>query len=112
MRVQRIFFTEIPIEPKNISIAKSVNGVTMEKENMATVNLDQVITFVPQVLQLNQKNIWLSYDEEADVLYLNFKKPSHADDSELLDNDIIVRYENDEIIGMTILNASKKVKAK
>jgi uncharacterized protein YuzE len=112
IRVQRIFFTEIPIEPKNISIAKSVNGVTMEKENMATVNLDQVITFVPQVLQLNQKNIWLSYDEEADVLYLNFKKPSHADDSELLDNDIIVRYENDEIIGMTILNASKKVKAK
>ena len=79
---------------------------------MATVNLDQAITFVPQVLQLNQKNIWLSYDEEADVLYLNFKKPSHADDSELLDNDIIVRYENDEIIGMTILNASKKVKAK
>ncbi|MFH1905891.1 MAG: DUF2283 domain-containing protein [Chloroflexota bacterium] len=76
---------------------------------MATVNLDQVITFVPQVLQLNQKSIWLSYDEEADVLYVNFKKPSHADDSELLDNDVIVRYENDEIIGMTILNASKKV---
>jgi uncharacterized protein YuzE len=76
---------------------------------MATVNLEQVITFVPQVLQLNQKNIWLSYDKEADVLYLNFKKPSHADDSELLDNDIIVRYEQDEIVGLTVLNASKKV---
>jgi uncharacterized protein YuzE len=100
------------LEPCLSSYAKSVNDVTIEKENMATVNLDQVITFVPQVLQLNQKNIWLSYGEEADVLYLNFKKPSPADDSELLDNDIIVRYENDEIIGMTILNASKKVKAK
>jgi uncharacterized protein YuzE len=60
-------------------------------------------------LELNQKNIWLSYDEETDVLYINFKKPIHADDSELLDNDVIALYENDEIVGMTILNASKKV---
>lgn len=77
---------------------------------MATVNLDHVLSLVPQALQLNQKNIWLSYDEEADVLYLNFKKPSHADDSELLDNDVIVRYEGEEVVGMTIMNASKKAK--
>lgn len=72
------------------------------------VNIDNVMAFVPQALQLHQKNIWLSYDEEADVLYLNFKKPSHADDSELLDNDVIVRYEGEEVIGMTSMNASKK----
>ncbi len=77
---------------------------------MATVNLERVLTFVPQVLQLRQKNIWLSYDEEADVLYLNFKKPSRADDAELLENDVIVRYEGDEVVGMTIMNASKKNK--
>jgi len=77
---------------------------------MATVNLEHVMTFVPQVLNLHQNNIWLSYDQEADVLYLNFKKPSHADDSELLDNDIIVRYENEEVVGLTVLNASKKVR--
>lgn len=71
--------------------------------------IESVMAFVPQVLQLRQKNIWLSYDEEADVLYVNFKKPNRADDSELLDNDVIVRYEGDEIVGMTVLNASKKV---
>ena len=75
---------------------------------MATPNLDRVLNFVPQALQLHQKNIWLSYDEEADVLYLNFKKPSHADDTELLDNDVLVRYEGEEVVGMTIMNASKK----
>ena len=75
---------------------------------MAAVNLDQVLTFVPQVLQLQQKNIWLSYDEEADVLYVNFKKPNRADDSELLDNDVLVRYEGEEVVGITIMNASKK----
>lgn len=77
---------------------------------MATVDLNHVLSFVPQALQLNQKHIWLSYDEEADVLYLNFKKPSHADDTELLENDVLVRYENDEVVGVTIMNASKKVK--
>ena len=79
---------------------------------MATVNLDHVLTVVPQVLQLHQKNIWFSYDEEADVLYLNFKKPNRADDSELLDNDVLVRYEGEEVVGMTIMNASKKVAKK
>ncbi|GJQ36492.1 MAG: hypothetical protein JETCAE01_25020 [Anaerolineaceae bacterium] len=64
---------------------------------------------MPQVLQLHQKNIWFFYDEEADVLYLNFKKPNRADDSELLDNDVLVRYEGGEVVGMTIMNASKKV---
>ena len=77
---------------------------------MVAVDLENVMTLVPQVLKFQQNNIWLSYDEEADVLYLNFKKPSHADDSELLDNDVIVRYENEEVVGLTVLNASKKVK--
>ncbi len=54
------------------------------------------------------KRIWSSYDEEADVLYLNFKKPSHADDSVLTDDDVIIRYENGEIIGITVLHASKR----
>lgn len=42
------------------------------------------------------------------MLYVNFKKPNHADDSELLDTDIIVRYEGEEVVGMTIMNASRK----
>ena len=54
------------------------------------------------------EHIWYSYDQEADVLYLNFKKPSHADDSELTDDDVIIRYEKGEIIGITVLHASKR----
>ena len=43
--------------------------------------------------------IWTAYDKAADVLYINFKKPSHADDSELTDDDVIIRYEKGEIVG-------------
>jgi uncharacterized protein YuzE len=38
------------------------------------------------------------YDEDAGVLYLHFKKPNHADYSEMIEDEIIVRYENTEII--------------
>ncbi|HDN73397.1 MAG TPA: DUF2283 domain-containing protein, partial [Archaeoglobus sp.] len=42
------------------------------------------------------------------VLYLNFKKPSHADDSELTDDDLIIRYEGGSAVGITVLNASRR----
>jgi len=54
------------------------------------------------------KYVWSSYDSEADVLYIKFKKPAVATDSELTDDDIIVRYEGDEIIGLTLLHASTR----
>jgi uncharacterized protein YuzE len=57
---------------------------------------------------MEHKNIWSSYDEDADVLYIDFKKPSHSDDSELTDDDVIIRYEKGEIIGLTILHAKSR----
>ena len=47
----------------------------------------------------------MTYDAEADTLYLNFKKPSRAADSEMTNDDIIVRYEGTKLIGFTVLHA-------
>ncbi|TMC14107.1 MAG: DUF2283 domain-containing protein, partial [Chloroflexi bacterium] len=33
---------------------------------------------------------------------------SRADDSELTDDDVIVRYESGEVVGLTVLHASKR----
>jgi uncharacterized protein YuzE len=41
---------------------------------------------------------------------VNYKKPSHATDSELTDEDVIVRYEGDEVVGFTVLHASRRIK--
>jgi len=41
-------------------------------------------------------------------LCVNFKKPSHADDSELTDDDLIIRYEKGDVVGITVLNASRR----
>ena len=55
---------------------------------------------------LKHKNVWSDYDQEADVLYIHFKKPNHADHSELTDDDIIIRSKKGEVVGLTILHAS------
>jgi uncharacterized protein YuzE len=52
--------------------------------------------------------LWTRYDQEADVLYINLQKPAIATDSELTDQDIIVRYHNDQVIGYTVLHASTR----
>jgi uncharacterized protein YuzE len=72
------------------------------------VAVEQYLRILPAVSQSPEKNVWLSYDTEADVLYINFKKPSLADDSELTDDDVIIRYAGDEIISYTVLHASKR----
>jgi uncharacterized protein YuzE len=71
------------------------------------LNLQEVVEPAPQLLRLPTWQLRVSFDPEADVLYLNFKKPSYADDSELTDDDIIVRYEQGEVVGVTILYASQ-----
>ena len=48
------------------------------------------------------------YDEEADVLYISFKRPQKATDSEMLEDGILLRYKDKELVGITILEASKR----
>ena len=75
---------------------------------MGSPEVEKILSLMPNLLEIPHPQIWTTYDKEADVLYINFRKPSHADDSELTDDDVIIRYENQEIIGVTILNASKR----
>jgi len=71
-------------------------------------SVEKIAALVPHLLDITHKKIWVNYDEEADTLYVNFRKPSHADDSELTDDDVIIRYEKGQVVGMTFLNASKR----
>jgi len=75
---------------------------------MALMDIARYMQLIPAVKHSPQRYLWSSYDAEADTLYVNFKKPSHATDSELTNDDVIVRYDGDEIIGLTILHASKR----
>ena len=75
---------------------------------MAITEINEYVKMLSTVKGTPHRYLWSSYDAEADTLYINFKKPSHATDSELTDDDVIVRYEGEEVVGLTGLHASKR----
>jgi hypothetical protein len=46
---------------------------------MADVEIKNILTAVPQLLSIPFKHIWYSYDEGADVLYMNFMNVKNQD---------------------------------
>lgn len=58
------------------------------------------------------RNITTDYDPEGDVLYINFWKPQEADDSDITEEGVIIRLKEGKIVGLTILNASKRMPQK
>lgn len=75
---------------------------------MALAEIQEYLNLVPAVRHSPEQSIWLSYDAEADALYVNFKKPSLATDSELTDDDVIIRYQGEDVIGFTVLHAAQR----
>ncbi|MFN0049931.1 MAG: DUF2283 domain-containing protein [Cytophagales bacterium] len=72
---------------------------------METLAVNEMINILPYFIK--HPNLWSNYDQKADVLYVHFKKPNTADNSEMVNEDTILRYENENIIGITLTNASK-----
>ena len=79
---------------------------------MALAQLMEYKKLVPALAGAPEGFLWSSYDKEADVLYVNFQKPSRATDSELTEEDVIVRYSGKKVVGVTILHASKFIPKK
>lgn len=59
-------------------------------------------------VRLTPEKIDVEYDERGDALYIGFSPDTFADDSELTDNDVVVRYKDDKIIGLTVLHFSER----
>ena len=82
---------------------------------MATLGAEKVgdfagrcVAVAVEMLKLPAQQMWLDYDKEADVLYVSLRKPQRATDTVELTEDILVRKDGDDVVGLTILNASGK----
>ena len=72
----------------------------------------KIVDAIPMLLDFPAKRFHVDYDKEADVLYISFERPQKATDTEVTDEGILLRYREDKLVGITILNASRfKVKA-
>jgi uncharacterized protein YuzE len=72
---------------------------------METTEIATIRSMVPYFIK--HKNLWVDYDEAADVLYVHFKKPNRADNTVMEDENLLIRYEKDEMVGITLMHASK-----
>lgn len=52
---------------------------------------------------------WLSFDKETDLLYVGLKKPPGVTKTvELNDEGILLDYSGNELVGITVLDASQR----
>ena len=77
----------------------------MEKTVTAKIPTS-VFQAVPLLIDFPAQRFWVDYDSEADVLYISFRRPQKATDTEMTDRGILLRYRDSELVGITILDAS------
>ncbi len=79
----------------------------MAKRTATARAVAEIAQAVPHLIRWPEGRAWVDYDREADVLYISLKRPQRATDT--VDHDgILLRYRGKELVGVTVLNASKR----
>lgn len=84
----------------------------MAVETLRDRDLREILKSIPGFLKVPARRYWIDYDSEADVLYIGFRRPQRATDSELLEDGVILRKAGEKVVGLTVLNASKRKESK
>ena len=54
--------------------------------------------------------IWFEYDQQNDILYINFGLDvEEADESFLTEDNIVVRIKNNMVVGLTVFDFMKRI---
>lgn len=77
-------------------------------KTLAAKAVEEISGALPHLIRLPQGRAWIDYDDEADVLYVSLKRPQKATDTKFLaDKSILLRYRGRELVGITVLDASR-----
>jgi uncharacterized protein YuzE len=88
-------------------------GEIREKQrNKAAKIPEPALQAIPILVEFPQQRFWIDYDREADVLYISFRRVQDADDSIMTDEGFLLRYRQNELVGVTVLNASVRGESK
>jgi len=80
----------------------------MAREVLAEKNLTHLLKAVAHLVQLPKTQMWLDYDEDADVLYIHFEEKLCSTHSKLRDDGVILDYRRNRLVGVTVLNTSQR----
>jgi uncharacterized protein YuzE len=79
---------------------------------MATLvkeEIQPVINLAPILAHLPVRELFMRYDAEADVLYVQFQRPANIHISEMTEDGLIWEYDDaHRLVGVTILEASTR----
>jgi len=66
------------------------------------------LLITPHLLKFPHAKMWIDYDKKVDILYISFERPQKATDPEMTKNGILLRYREESLVGITVLDASKR----
>ncbi|MFN6089309.1 MAG: DUF2283 domain-containing protein [Cyclobacteriaceae bacterium] len=75
---------------------------------MTEIEIDNILKVLKTVNHSRVKDVQIRYDEGASTMYINFSTLVTADDSELGENDILYRYREGEIVGVTVTHFTSR----
>ncbi|MCX6027940.1 MAG: DUF2283 domain-containing protein [Chloroflexi bacterium] len=67
-----------------------------------------VFQAVPLLIDFPVRRFWVDYDKEADVLYISLQRPQRATNTKMTDEGVLLRYNDDRLVGITVLDASAR----
>ena len=80
----------------------------MAKQALDMPEVKDLLGITPALIKFSRQGMWVDYDQEVDVLYISFVKPQRATHSDMLDNGVLINYRGDDIVGVTIFEASTR----
>ena len=80
----------------------------MAPVQLQSKDFSRILRAVPQLVRFPARQMWLDFDSEADVLYISFRRPQRASDSEMREDGILVHRRGKQIVGLMILDASTR----
>jgi uncharacterized protein YuzE len=81
----------------------------MANKTLTDETIQHLYDAIPHLLHLPGEKLRFDYDQEADVLYVSLRRPQQATDTQYVeDQGLLLRYRGKELVGMTILDASKR----
>jgi uncharacterized protein YuzE len=69
---------------------------------------DSIAQAVPLLIDFPVRRFWVDYDKEADVLYISLRRPQKATNTKMTDDGILLRYQGEHLVGVTVLDASAR----
>ncbi|MEB3844566.1 MAG: DUF2283 domain-containing protein [Desulfurococcales archaeon] len=69
---------------------------------------EESLSKIDQLPVASIKEMWIEYDKQNDILYINFGR-EEAEESIMLDNDVVVGIKDGRIVSITVFDFSRRV---